>query len=154
MFFPLQHNFHLLTPLASEACTPESSRRSSVDHSFFYSSNSSLSSLDSSKLEMKEKDREDSLTPTDTPSRLFQPMSFSTPQTEAGPDQDESKDSTLKGDSQYAIQEEPVASDNITKQPTKKNTWKNALGLFKRNRKRWASFSFQGSITISVWLSD
>lgn len=138
--------FQLLTPLASEPCSPISSRRSSVDsqrHSYLvYSSDSSLSS-DEGK---RDRDllREGSLTPTQTVTVHM----CSTPATP--------KDATLKvSDSIKFLPSEEVEeeeeegegareeeggeegekekSTDTESKHTIKNTWR--LGLFKKRKK-------------------
>lgn len=127
-----------MTPLASENCTPNSSRHSSsVRNSDIYSSNSSLSSLESNS----ENARDGSLTPTASP-KLAPPTFTSTPTCLSPPDRG-SKDSTLKvtdtkweepdnGGSEGSLEKENsvVVSEEVTK---KKSNWR--MNLFKKRKK-------------------
>ena len=117
----VMQKFSLLAPLTSEPCTPNSSRRSSIDdgHSIIFSSNSSLSSLDSaggfkgpnSPIEAGEEgDRDGSITPTaasDGSERLHpHPLASSTPARAEDDDEsaeydDDSKNDTLKKSNRY-----------------------------------------------------
>lgn len=139
----LLQNFHMLTPLASATCTPNSSHPSILPGSqrnSLYSSNSSLSS--SPHCSERE---EGSVTPTEANTFTSVPLHSSTPMCsnhDNSADDQKDKDSTLKSTRQNVsvsgtTSSEQPPTETTTKETSdgdkKKTTWKR---LFKSAKKR------------------